>query len=182
LHPPPLSASSRHDRRRIIVRAALRTTATLILLFVVYALVPVASITGLTTALRLIAGVVLVTAVIAWEVRAVLAAHYPWVRAAEAVVVAITLFTIVFALLYLGLAVANPANFTQPLDRVSAFYFTVTILATVGFGDIAAHSDVARLVVTVQMVLDLTLIAVIARVFVWAARSGVARQHDSPSE
>jgi hypothetical protein len=181
LNASSLSASSRHNQRCVIVRAALLTTTTLILLFVAYALVPVAFDTDLTTALRLAAGLILITAVIAWELRAVLSARYPWVRAVEAVVVAVALFTIVFALLYLGLAQAHAAYFTQPLDRVSAFYFTVTIVASVGFGDIAAHTDEARLVVTVQMVLDLTLIAVITRVFVWAARARVAHHHDGPS-
>jgi hypothetical protein len=57
------------------------------------------------------------------------------------------------------------------MDRVSAFYFTVTILSTVGFGDIAADSDLARLLVTVQMLLDLTLLAVVVRVFFSAAKS-----------
>jgi voltage-gated potassium channel len=75
-----------------------------------------------------------------------------------------------FALLYLGLAQANPANFPEPLGRVSAFYFAVTVFATVGFGDISARSDSARVVVTVQMLLDVTVVAVVIRVFTSAAR------------
>jgi Ion channel len=53
----------------------------------------------------------------------------------------------------------------------SAFYFTVTVLSTVGFGDIAADSDLVRLVVTVQTPLDLTLLAVVVRVFLSAAKT-----------
>jgi hypothetical protein len=163
------------------IRAAARSVLTTTLLFVVYALIPVVAVTTVETILRIVAGLVLVIAVIGWEVRAILTAPYPWIRASQAVITAVTLIIILFALLYLGLAQAHPANFTQPLDRVSAVYFTVTILATVGFGDIAAHTDTARLVVTIQMVLDLALLAVIVRVFVWAARAGIARQHDTTS-
>jgi hypothetical protein len=97
-------------------------------------------------------------------------------QATESGIIAIAAFIILFALLYVGLAQADATHFSEPLDRVSAFYFTVTILATVGFGDIAARSDAARVVVTVQMLLDLALIAVIVRVYSSAARS--RRSHD----
>jgi hypothetical protein len=180
MNPSSLPAPGRREQLRVGLHAAVRIVVTTTLLFVVYALVPVASVSSISTVLRLIAGLVLVTAVIGWEVRAILTASYPRVRAIEAVVTAVTLVIIVFALLYLGLAQAHPANFTQPLDRVSAVYFTVTILATVGFGDISAHTDSARLAVTIQMVLDLALLAVIVHVFLWAARTGVERRHDQP--
>ena len=35
------------------------------------------------------------------------------------------------------MAASDPAGFSQPLDRTTALYFTMTVLATVGFGDIA---------------------------------------------
>jgi voltage-gated potassium channel len=82
---------------------------------------------------------------------------------------------LLFSLLYVGLAQANPASFTKPLDRVSALYFTDTVLSTVVFGDIAAETDLARLVVTIQMLLDLTLLAVVVRVFFSAAKSSANR-------
>jgi hypothetical protein len=78
---------------------------------------------------------------------------------------------LLFALLYLGLGLCSLLNFSKPLDRMAAIYFTVTVLSTVGFGDITAQSDVARLIVTIQMLLDLTLIAIIVRVYFGAARA-----------
>jgi hypothetical protein len=73
------------------------------------------------------------------------------------------------------MAGANPANFsTQPLTRTDALYFTVTVFATVGFGDITAVSQSARLVVTVQMLLDLLALGLVVRAFVGAVQS--ARQ------
>nr|MDT0663822.1 potassium channel family protein [Micromonospora sp. DSM 115978] len=38
-------------------------------------------------------------------------------------------------------------------------YFTVTVLTTVGFGDVHATGQAARLVVTVQMGIDVLFIA-----------------------
>jgi hypothetical protein len=46
----------------------------------------------------------------------------------------------------------------------------VTVLSTVGFGDITAQSDASRLLVTIQMLLDLALIAIVVRVFYATAR------------
>jgi len=181
MRPSSLSALSRRAQRRVVIRAVVRSVVTTTLLLVVYALAPVDSVTAADTVLRLVAVLGIVLVVTTWQVRAIMAATYPAVRAIESAVTAVTVFIILFALLYLGLARARPANFTQPLDHVSAFYFTVTVLATVGFGDISARTDVARLVVTIQMLLDLALLAVIVRVFVWAARSGVARHDDTPS-
>ena len=58
---------------------------------------------------------------------------------------------------------AQPAQFSEPLTRLDAAYFTVTIFATVGFGDIVAVSEAARAVATVQMVGDLVIVGVVAR-------------------
>jgi hypothetical protein len=43
-----------------------------------------------------------------------------------------------FAATYVRMFTANPDAFSQPLDRVGGVYLSLTIMATVGFGDIAA--------------------------------------------
>ena len=49
------------------------------------------------------------------------------------------------------MAQADPANFsTHTLTRTDALYFTITIFATVGFGDISATSQSARLLVSAR--------------------------------
>jgi hypothetical protein len=45
--------------------------------------------------------------------------------------------------------------------HLDALYFTVTILSTVGFGDIAPTGQGARLLVTMQMVLDFAYLAMV---------------------
>jgi hypothetical protein len=164
-----------------VARAVLRSGVTVALLYALYALAPVGYVTAATAAgtlIRLASVVVIVALVVAVQVRAIRSANYPDLRAIEALVTALTVFLVLFALLNLGLAEADPANFTQPLTRVSALYFTVTVLATVGFGDITARTDGARLLVTVQMLLGLGLIAGVVRIFSAAARAGAARRPD----
>ena len=73
------------------------------------------------------------------------------------------------------MAHTNPANFnTHPLTRTDMLYFAVTVFSTVGFGDITAASQFARLVVTGQMVLDLLVLGLLVRAFVGAVQ--LARQ------
>ena len=58
-------------------------------------------------------------------------------------------------------------SFSQQLTHTDALYFTVTVFATVGFGDITAKTEAARLVVTGQMIIDLIIIGMRTRSF-WA--------------
>jgi voltage-gated potassium channel len=81
------------------------------------------------------------------------------VRAGEALATTVDWFLLLFASAYVTMANANPASFsTHPLTRTDALYFTVTAFATVGFGDITAVSQSARLIVTGQMMLDLLVL------------------------
>lgn len=51
-----------------------------------------------------------------------------------------------------------------------ALYFVLTVLTTVGFGDISATSHAARILVMVQMVLDVTLLVAVVRLVLDAGR------------
>ena len=69
----------------------------------------------------------------------------------------------------------TPASFsTHPPTRTDSLYFTVTTFSTVGYGDITAASQTARLVVTVQIILDLLALGLGIRVFFGAVQ--LARQ------
>ena len=71
---------------------------------------------------------------------------------------------------------ASAANFTQPLTRTDALYFTVTVFSTVGFGDITPKSGAARIVLIVQMLADLAVLAAGLRVLLGAVRRGRQRR------
>jgi ion channel len=55
-------------------------------------------------------------------------------------------------------------------------YFSVTVFTTVGFGDIAAKSETARVALIVQMLADLALLGAGARVLLGAVRRGQQRR------
>jgi voltage-gated potassium channel len=79
------------------------------------------------------------------------------------------------------MARASPTNFSiHSLTRTDSLYFTVTTFSTVGYGDITATSQAARLLVTVQMILDLLALGLGIRVFIGAVQ--LARQaHPDPA-
>ena len=77
--------------------------------------------------------------VVGIQVPAIVKSKYPILRAIEALALTIPLFLLIFARIYLSNSLANPATFTVPLDHNTALYFTVTVFATVGFGDIVAE-------------------------------------------
>ncbi len=148
-----------------------------------YALLPVRGVGGAGTAVRLAGALLLFAGVVAWQARGIARADFPQLRAARALGVAIPLFLVLFSIVYLSLGNASPGEFSQHLDHTRALYFTVTVFATVGFGDITPRSDPARALVTVQMVLDLLVIGVLARLLFAAAREGLAsggRTSDPP--
>jgi hypothetical protein len=77
---------------------------------------------------------------------------------------------------------AQPASFSEAMERTDALYFTVTVFATVGFGDISPVSDAARIVVTIQMIADLLLLGIVLRALLNAIDRGRARQRADPPQ
>jgi voltage-gated potassium channel len=110
------------------------------------------------------------------QLRGIYAARFPTLRAAEALVLVAAMFLAIFAMIYVMISQADATSFTEPLDPFTAYYFALTVLATVGFGDITPVSTLARSVTMVQMALDLALIAVLIRVVGGAARRAVMRR------
>jgi voltage-gated potassium channel len=96
--------------------------------------------------------------------------------------VAIVLWAIaLFALVYARLA-GIPGEFAGLATRLDAFYFTFTTLATVGFGDVHASGQTARLVVTVQIAFNLVVLALAAQVLVTALRRHARDLRDGERE
>ena len=163
-------------RRRIIIAAVLRGVAVTAVLVVLYYLLPLDRPWDTDTAVRLLIGLLVFTGLVVWQVRAITGARYPGLRAAEALGLIIPLYLLLFASTYFVMEGASAANFTQPLTRTDALYFSVTVFTTVGFGDIAAKSETARVVLIVQMLADLALLGAGARVLLGAVRRGQQRR------
>ena len=95
--------------------------------------------------------------------------RFPGLRGVEALATSIPLFLLLFASTYVVMDTISASNFSEPLTRTDALYFTVTVFSTVGFGDITAKTEAARLVVTGQMIADLVIIEVAVKGRVRAA-------------
>jgi voltage-gated potassium channel len=162
--------------RRLVVRSLLISVA----LVVLYYRLPMTGALDASSAALLGFGLVVLGVLIVWQVRAILRSPYPGLRAIEALAGVIPLFLLLFAAAYVLLANAQPQAFTEPLTKTSALYFTVTVFATVGFGDIVPTSDAARVVTTVQMLGDLVVLGLVVRVILGAARVGRQQRSADP--
>ena len=162
-------------RRRLLV-AVLRASLTSAVLVVLYYRLPFTGAVDASTFGLLAAGLALFAAVIAWQIRSILHADYPALRAIEALGAAIPLFLLVFAATYVKLADTTDGAFTEPLSRTDALYFTITVFATVGFGDITPVTDAARIATMAQMVGDLLVVGVVLRVMLVAVKQGQERR------
>jgi voltage-gated potassium channel len=164
--------------RRLIYGAVLRGLLTATVLVVVYYALPFRSWTG-TNALRFLAALLIFIGVTAWQVKTITGSRYPGLKAAQALGLIFPLYLLVFATTYYVMERASAANFSQPLTKTDALYFTVTVFSTVGFGDIAPRSEPARIVLIVQMLGDLAVLGAGVRVLLEAVRRGRQRRTDT---
>jgi voltage-gated potassium channel len=175
---PALSAAQR--RRRLTV-GLLRALAITVILGAGYYLLPLDRLSSVPTWLTLALGMLALAAVAAIQVRAVIRSRYPALKAVEALAATAPLFLLLFAAAYFLMAQDDPNNFTaETLTRTDTLYFTVTIFATVGFGDISAASEAARILVTAQMILDLIVLGLGIRIFVSAIEVGRQKASNGP--
>ena len=166
-------------RRRLIFWAVLRGLLVATVLVVLYYVLPLDRPLDAGTAVRLLFGLVVFAGVTVWQIRRIVGSRYPAMRAAEALGVIVPLYLLLFASTYFLMERASAANFTEPLTRTDALYFSVTVFATVGFGDIAAKSETARVVLIVQMLGDLAILGAGARVLLRAVQRGRQRRSDT---
>lgn len=174
---PDSDELSRHTRRRQAVVVILRSFLVTAAVVVAYFVLPFTSPLAMDTVLEIFGGLTLLSAFVAWQVLRIVRSPFPAVHAISALLMVVPLFLTLFATAYYAMSYTDPGNFTEALTKLDAMYFTVTTFATVGFGDIAAKSEVARAVVTVQMVAGLVLVGFIARVVVAAVQE--ARNRDA---
>jgi hypothetical protein len=97
---------------------------------------------------------------------------FPALRAIEALATSVALFLLLFASTYVVLATMSATNFGGHLSHTDGLYFIVTVFSTVGFGDITAKTETARLVVTGQMIADLIYFGLAIKVITGAVRRG----------
>ena len=178
---PPIQASSKAERRRLVTIGILRASATAIVLVATYYLLPLDRLSGVSLAVSLVVGLLVLTGIAAYQVRAIIRHRHSAVRAIEALAITVPSVLLLFAATYFLMAQADAGNFNvHSLTRTDSLYFTITVFATVGFGDISATSQAARIAVMAQMILDLLVLGLLVKVFLNAVQLG--REQQAPQQ
>jgi voltage-gated potassium channel len=156
------------------VWAVLRTVGSVVLVVTLYYVLPLDQRSKVATWLLVGFWVLALIAMTVLQVWAIIRSPYPGARAVEALAVTIPLFLILFAAAYF-MAARTSGNFSEPLTRTDSLYFTVTVFTTVGFGDITAKSEGARVIVIAQMLADLIILGAVIRIILDAVQRGRER-------
>ena len=163
-------------RVRSMVSGGLRALGNTAVLVAIYYLLPLDHTSTWIAATTLIIGLVALIALVVFQVRSIIRARFPGLRAVEALATSLPLFLLLFSGTYVVMAAVSASNFGEKLTHTDALYFTVTVFTTVGFGDITAKSEGARLLVTGQMATDLIILGIGAKIILGAVTRGRQRQ------
>ena len=164
---------------RVLTRSIIQIVVVVTVLLTAYLLVPVHPDTAAISAVAwaaILAGVT-VAVVFVHQARRITHSAYPLLAGAEALIIVLVIFLIGFAFVYLVMSTSAPDTFSEPLNRTGALYFAITVLSTVGFGDITPESDASRWLVSAQMLIDIGLIAGALRLMFGIARRAEERRH-----
>jgi voltage-gated potassium channel Kch len=160
-----------HAARNQVVRSLLRICLGTIAILCVYFVFPLDDREDAAVELLAVVGGLVVFALIFWrQIRLIRSAEYPLLRAVEAIALVATIFIVLMSTVAAAFSTADASNYSEPLSRTDALYFTVTTLATVGFGDITPTATVTRLFTTFQILLGVGLLGVGLRSMVTVAK------------
>ncbi len=169
-------------QKRMLTAALLRAAASAALLVVVYYLAPLNRPLDAGTWIEFALGLVVFAVIIGYHTRAIAASDVPHLRLIQAVATGLPTLLLIFAATYVLISRSDPGSFSEMLGRTGSLYFTITVFATVGFGDIAPRSDVARILTMIQMIIDLVAVGVIAKILFGAVDSAKQRRKDEAAE
>ena len=173
---PAWSSLSARGKARVLASAVARVALGLTLIYGLLALLPSTGVHSFFGPVALLlVGVVIYVVYFKRQIRLIDKSDHPQLQAAESMVLIGALFLAIFAAIYAMMSQADPNAFTEHLDHFNAYYFALTILATVGFGDITPTTHAARLVAMVQMSLDLVFLAVVVRLLTKVATRAMRR-------
>jgi voltage-gated potassium channel len=166
--------------RRAIAGSLLRSGVTSAVLLALYYWAPLDRPLSGVTGLLFLAALLTFGVVIAFQLRGILRARHPRLQAIRALSVGLPMLLVVFAATYWVVAAQQPGAFTESLNRTDGLYFTITVFSTVGFGDISPVSELARVLVSVQMIVGLVTVGLIAKLVVGAVQVAVKRRAAEP--
>jgi len=168
-------AAVRPSTRRLLW-TMVQVVGSIVVLVTLYYVLPLDHSSMSMTVTMLLAGLAGFVLLVGFQVRAIVRSSYPALHAIEALAISVPFFLLIFASTYVALANLVPASFGEHITHTDGIYFTVTVFSTVGFGDITAKTETARLVVTLQMLTDLIIYGLVIKVFMRAVRRGQQRK------
>jgi voltage-gated potassium channel len=169
--------------RRALVLTGLRPVAIIMAMLVLYGFAPFNDhLAVLSVVVTALIGLLIFFGVFVHQIRRIRHSSTPTLTVVEALILVYSVFLIQFAVLYVALSSTDPTAFSEELNRMGGLYLSITVLSTVGFGDITAASDLARLVVSVQMLADLVLLGTAVRMLSTTARKAGAVQAPSGAD
>jgi voltage-gated potassium channel len=169
--PPPDAGPPPRPSARLIALSAARVIAATGVLLALYYLLPLSRDATWTAITTLCIGLLVLIGLVIVQVRSILVSPFAGIRAVEALASSVPLFLLLFAGTYFTLERLAPGTFSEPLTRSDSLYFTVTVFSTVGFGDITPKTELARLLVTGQMITDVVILGIAVKIIVGTARS-----------
>src|SRR5262249_28252354 len=135
-----------------------RVSAAVVLLVVLYYVIPVEpGVSGWRLVLRSLGACVFLAGAVAlaiWQIRRRMRSDQ---LPLDGLAVALVAGAIAFALGDYVLAISQPGQFAGLVTRTDALYFALSTLFTVGFGDIHAVGQGARILVIFQMVFNIVV-------------------------
>jgi voltage-gated potassium channel len=149
-------------------RAVVRSLATLGCALAIYYLLPLGAAEG-RPAVQFVLfglGVAGLAALVVWQVSRLLRTPADSDVRLQSLVVLLYLVVVFFAGSYYELATGSSTEqFADMRTKTDALYFTVSTMATVGYGDVHATGQLARGVVTAQMAFNVVFVAALVSVY-----------------
>lgn len=179
MNPQSVSDLSRPEQRRILLKTSIRCMLIFAVILGIYYLLPERDMGSAAAVVRLGIALLGFLAIMTWEVRRITRAEWPEVRAAESLATAVPLFLAIYATAYSTMSVVSPADFTEHMDRTAALYFAIVTFGTVGYGDITPTNDLARIIVSSQILGDFIMIGLLLRLLVRISQVTIQRAHAS---
>ena len=161
---------------RSMVSTGLRALGTTVALTAIYYLLPLDHASTGQAATILVIGLVAFISLVTFQVLWIIRSRFPALQAVEALATSLPLFLLLYSGSYMVMATASASNFGEKLTHTDALYFTITVFTTVGFGDITAKTEGARLLVTGQMIVDLIILGIGAKIILGVVKRGRQRQ------
>ena len=169
MHVPAIVPNPTSGARRRRIRGLLRVLALAVLLIGVYAVIPLQTDRWW---LGMLIGVVALVAIAPFAIRraaAVSTSEQPMLDAIEAITMVVAMLVFGFSSVFLAIN-RGDGEFVGLSTKIDAVYFTITTMSTVGFGDIHASGQAARVAVSIQIIFDLSLLAMSLRLLIGSVR------------